>query len=93
MQDAFSTATPAVVGGSVQGPAPTIGPSVTGYAIEGQALSAQTGIWKGVGSVLFAFRWYRCDADGGGCRPIPDATQSIYTTDAEGRRRRRSGSA
>ena len=62
------------------GPAPTIGPSVTGYAIEGQALSAQAGIWKGVGSVLFAFRWYRCDADGGGCRPIPNATQSIYTT-------------
>ena len=30
--------------------------------------------------MLFAFRWYRCDADGGGCRPIPNATQSIYTT-------------
>ena len=80
MQDAFSTATPGVVAGPVQGPAPTIGPSVAGYAIEGQALSAEPGIWKGVGSVLFAFRWYRCDADGGGCRPIPNATQAIYTT-------------
>ena len=81
-QDAFSTATPGVVGGSVRGPAMALGPTVGGLAIEGQALAAQTGIWRGVGSVLFTYRWYRCDADGANCKVIPNATQAIYTTRA-----------
>ena len=41
-----------------------------------------TGIWRGVGSVLFTYRWYRCDADGANCKVIPNASQAIYTTRA-----------
>ena len=64
IQNAFSTATPAVV--AALGPRPArqrSGPYVTGTAIVGAAARrAATGIWKGVGPIVFAYRWYRCDA-------------------------------
>jgi hypothetical protein len=83
MQDAFSTSTPAVVGAGTRGPAVTFPPSVAGLAIEGQALGARTGLWRGVGSVLFSFRWYRCNALGGHCAVITTATSANYTPTAK----------
>ena len=80
MQDAFSTSTPAVVSGSTHGPAATFPPAVAGLPVVGQSLGAQTGLWKGVGSVLFSFRWYRCNALGGHCALITTATSSTYQT-------------
>ena len=47
IQNAFSTATPAVVPSTVKGPAPIIGPTVGGYAVVGQPLAAHPGIWQG----------------------------------------------
>jgi hypothetical protein len=80
MQDAFSTSTPAVVGTAAHGPAVTFPPSVAGLPVAGQSLGAQTGLWKGVGSVLFTYRWYRCNGLGGHCGVIKTATSAIYAT-------------
>jgi hypothetical protein len=79
MQDAFSTSTAAVVGADTRGPAVTFPPTVAGLAVAGQTLGARTGLWKGVGSVLFSFRWYRCNDLGGHCALITTATSSTYT--------------
>ncbi len=80
MQDAFSTATPAIVGAETHGPLVTFPPTVAGLPVEGQSLGARTGLWKGVGSVLFSFRWYRCNNLGGHCALVTTATSGIYTT-------------
>ena len=63
-QNAFSTATPAVVAHEGHGPLATVSPTVNGAAIIGQQISAQAGIWQGVGSIAFAFQWFRCDPAG-----------------------------
>jgi hypothetical protein len=80
IQNAFSTATPAVVDSSVKGPTSTIGPAVSGPTEVGQILVAATGIWKGVGPIVFTYKWYRCNLAGGACALIPGATTSNYTT-------------
>ncbi len=82
IQNAFSTATPAVVAHAGHGPVATAAPFVNGAAIVGQQVSAQAGIWQGVGPIAFAFAWYRCDPMGGNCKAIPGATQNVYTLGA-----------
>lgn len=77
-QNAFSSATPAIVDGSVRGPKETIGPVVSGPAIVGQQLAAATGIWRGVGSIAFGYRWYRCDGSGGHCSLARTSASSTY---------------
>jgi hypothetical protein len=67
IQNAFSTASPAVVDGSILGPVSSLGPAVVGEPIVGQSLVAAPGSWKGVGPIGFTYSWYRCDADGGHC--------------------------
>jgi hypothetical protein len=78
IQSAFSTATPAVVSASVQGPLATIGPTVSGLPVVGQPLTAVTGIWKGVGPIVFTYQWYRCDPNGAHCAPTRSAAP-VYT--------------
>jgi len=78
IQYAFSTASPAVVDGSVLGPVLVAGPTLGGLAVENQDLLATTGIWKAVGTVTFGFRWYRCNATGSHCSLVGNATQSAY---------------
>jgi hypothetical protein len=78
-QNAFSTATPAVVPASVKGPTLGLGPIVNGFAGVGQQLSASPGIWAGVGPTTFSYRWYRCDATGGHCSLAQSSTASTYT--------------
>ena len=80
IQNAFSTSTPAVVDASVKGPSSTIGPAVSGPTEAGQLLVAATGIWKGVGPVVFTYKWYRCNLAGGACALISGATTSNYAT-------------
>jgi hypothetical protein len=82
IQNSFSTSTPAVVSASVHRPTFSVGPSVAGTAVEGQQLSAATGIWKGVGPIAFGFRWYRCDDNGGHCARIGGAGSATYTLHA-----------
>jgi hypothetical protein len=80
IQNAFSTATPAVVVRTAGGPTPTVGPTVAGSAIQGQQLVAQPGIWRGVGPIVFGYGWYRCNTAGGHCKLIPGASKNAYTT-------------
>jgi hypothetical protein len=83
IQNAFSTSTPAVVGSSVKGPSSTIGPVVSGPTEAGQLLVAATGIWKGVGPVVFTYKWYRCNLAGAACALIAGAKTSNYTPGAK----------
>jgi hypothetical protein len=64
---------------SVHGPTLTIGPSVGGVATQRQQLVASTGIWQGVGPIVFGFHWYRCDPYGAHCQTIGGATSAAYT--------------
>jgi hypothetical protein len=80
-QNAFSTATPAVVAHAGR-PVATVPPSVTGAAVVGRQLGAQSGVWQGVGSIAFGYAWFRCDPTGAHCKAIPGATQAVYTLGA-----------
>jgi hypothetical protein len=83
IQNAFSTATPAVVPASVKAPVQTLPPTVLGNPIVGQQLAASPGIWKGVGPVSFSYRWYRCDESGGHCALAQSSTSSAYAAVAK----------
>src|SRR5262249_43379179 len=78
----FSVATPAVVD-RAEHPVASAVPTVTGAAVVGRQLGADSGIWQGVGSIAFGFEWFRCDPTGGHCKAIPGATQDVYTLDAK----------
>jgi hypothetical protein len=79
IQNAFSTATPAVVDGSRRGPSSSAVPGVAGLPIVGQKLTAASGLWKGVGPIVFVYHWYRCDGTGAHCREIRTDGGSVYT--------------
>jgi len=83
IQNAFSTATPAVVSASVKHPSSVVGPTVSGYAEVREQLVASPGIWKGVGPTTFAYRWYRCDENGAHCALAQSSTSNIYTAGAK----------
>ena len=78
IQKAFSTASPAIVDGSVIGPRLMIGPSVTGTRVIGEKLAVVTGVWKGVGPIGFSYQWFRCDSTGGHCLSIHGSTSPTY---------------
>lgn len=79
IQNAFSTATPAVVPPSVKGPTGVSEPSVNGSAVVGQQLQARPGIWKGTGPTTFSYRWYRCDENGAHCALAQNSTSNVFT--------------
>ncbi len=56
----------------------TTAPAVTGYAIEGRTLSANTGSWTGASPITYAFQWERCNTSGESCSNIAEATSSTY---------------
>ncbi len=78
IQNTFSAATPPAVAASVDGPLPLSAPQVTGLMLDGSQLIAATGRWKGVGPVVFAFQWYRCDLLGNHCEAVYGATAAAY---------------
>jgi serine protease AprX len=53
-------------------------PSITGAAREGELLRAQVGVWSGAVPFSFRNQWFRCDAAGGACGPIPGAAGGEY---------------
>lgn len=61
-------------------PFATARPGVSGRAVEGDALTARTGVWSG--SPAFGFAWLRCDAGGAACVPVPGAAAQTYTPTA-----------
>ncbi len=55
--------------------------SVSGSAMEGQALTVVDGSWTN-SPTSFTHQWQRCDASGNNCTPIPQATGQTYTLTA-----------
>lgn len=82
-QPALSTATAASVGNDLTGPTHEANPSVAGIAEQGSQLTASAGIWTGIGSISYAYQWYRCDDSGAHCSSIRGATKSTYRTVAK----------
>jgi hypothetical protein len=52
-------------------------PHVSGHAVIGRKLSASKGSWSGAPKT-FAFQWLRCNAKGGSCVAVGNATHSSY---------------
>ena len=77
-QGALSNATAAAIGGDVSGPVHTAAPVVTGNAAAREQLTGTPGLWTGVGSIGYAYQWYRCDAQGAHCSSIHGATKTTY---------------
>jgi hypothetical protein len=53
-------------------------PSISGSAVQGEALSASPGSWGGAPAPTYTFRWQRCGPAGEGCADIAGATGSSY---------------
>jgi hypothetical protein len=57
-------------------PTNTVRPSITGDAVVGSTLTADTGTWTG--SPTFAYQWLQCDRFGGGCVQVVGANGKTY---------------
>jgi hypothetical protein len=68
------------LGGAAAGtpPAVTTPPSISGTALRGETLTAQSGSWSGTTPISFAYQWRRCDTTGGGCGNVGGNT-TTYT--------------
>jgi hypothetical protein len=58
-------------------PVNTVRPSITGDAIVGETLTAQTGTWTN-SPMSYSYRWVQCDHFGAVCVDIPGATGKTY---------------
>ena len=76
---ATSAATSAVT--APPAPSNTVLPSISGQAVQGQALTASNGSWTG-SPASYAYQWEDCDTSGGSCAGISGATSSSYTLKA-----------
>jgi len=56
-------------------------PAISGTPAHGQKLTASTGAWTD-DPTSYAYQWEDCNVSGGGCTPIPGATQQSYTAAA-----------
>jgi lysozyme len=65
-------------------PAPVLvsPPSVGGIARVGETLTAAAGTWQADPLPTLAYSWRRCDASGGACEAIPEATEETYVVSA-----------
>jgi PKD domain/Concanavalin A-like lectin/glucanases superfamily/NHL repeat len=54
-------------------------PVISGTAQDGQTLTASDGEWAGTPSFEYTYQWEHCNATGGECEEIADATSSTYT--------------
>src|SRR5262245_48066733 len=59
-------------------PVNTSTPSVRGSMVDGQVATADPGSWSGAGSISFAYRWLRCNSQGGECGSIGGANGRSY---------------
>jgi PKD repeat protein len=59
-------------------PTNTSAPVITGPTMVGKTLKTSTGSWAGSTPRSFTYQWRRCDASGGACVAIPNATANRY---------------
>ncbi len=52
-------------------------PSITGSLVDGQALSALTGSWKGTTPIIYGYQWQQCNAKGEECKNLNGETGSV----------------
>jgi Subtilase family/RTX calcium-binding nonapeptide repeat (4 copies)/Domain of unknown function DUF11/WD40-like Beta Propeller Repeat len=78
----FETTTDWVKWQSVVPPSIVARPAIGGTVGIGLPLTGSLGSWRGTYPVSFARQWLRCDAAGGSCSPIADATAATYTPTA-----------
>jgi hypothetical protein len=58
-------------------PVNTVLPVLTGVAVQKQKLSASPGSWTQI-PTRYGYRWLRCGANGGNCKPISGASSGTY---------------
>jgi uncharacterized delta-60 repeat protein len=80
-QGAADSAATAVIKAKVSGTAPVnkTAPTISGTAIEGQALTVSPGAWTGTAPITRDERWRRCDAAGANCVDLAAASATTYT--------------
>jgi hypothetical protein len=76
---ASSVVTAAVTGAPTDAPAATALPTITGTPETGSVLTIAPGTWSGAQPQTFAYVWQKCDASGGACTAVPNATAATYT--------------
>ncbi|HEY4450884.1 MAG TPA: hypothetical protein VGN13_04730 [Solirubrobacteraceae bacterium] len=57
-------------------PSNTVSPGVTGTLIDGSLLTGSTGSWSGSEPLSYSYQWQLCNATGGSCSNISEATGS-----------------
>ena len=65
---ATSKASGAVLATPADAPHNAVAPTISGPLTPGQTVTAVFGTWTGRTPLSFAYRWRRCDANGGACR-------------------------
>ncbi len=53
-------------------------PKLSGTPVVGVRMAVSDGKWSG-GAIVYGYQWEDCNAAGGGCAPIPGATNPNYT--------------
>jgi RHS repeat-associated protein len=65
--------------GQFSTPGSIVAPNVSGEMIEGQTLTAGTGIWAASPAATYTYQWQRCNSAGASCTNVSGATSATYT--------------
>jgi hypothetical protein len=76
-QTSSGPSTASAAAGEPGAPVALAPPLVTGFARDGEALAASSGVWAGTEPITYSYAWQRCDATGN-CAVIAGATGDRY---------------